>query len=219
VIPSDTIEEYILKNQDHMFRSNIPRHITERIRQAARRLVGIPGRSGDQWLAIALEEIPDKESEDGKIWVRRVHAPDRGQIMLGLVRADKFKLDIQELTLEEAGLSGESSDNNAKERQIHGVVLKDLPEWGGRWWLDQAGKIHPVTDTRRARRDRGFSQQNAREETTPSGRTLLGGKWAEKQRIKLQQHLTRSPGWSDLLNQNKKTIDTLTYRRNKDLGL
>lgn len=219
VVPSDTIEDYIMKDRDQMFRDHIPRHLTERIRQAARRLVGIPGRSGDQWQVIALEEIPDNESEAGKTWVRRVYAPDRGQIMLGLVRADNFRLDIKELTPEEAGLSGESTDHNTKERKINGVVVKDLPEWGGRWWLDDAGKIHPITDTRRARRDRGVPQQNAPQQFASGGRTLLGGKWAENQRIKLQQHLTRSPGWSDLLSQNKKTIDILTYRRNKDLGL
>ena len=211
---SDTIDDYIMRHRGGMFRGDIPLHLTERIRQAARRLVGIPGRSGDKWQAIALEEIPDKESKEGKTWVRRRYAPDRGQIMLGLIRAEAIGTDVKELTADEGGLYTDSADDKLKERKINGVVLKEPPEWGGRWWLDAAGKIHPVTDTRRAGRNRIISQQDV-----PRGRTLLDGEWAATQSIKLKQHRKRGIGWSDLLNQNKEAIDTLTSQRNKAIGL
>jgi hypothetical protein len=215
VVPSDTIEKDVVRTWEGSFKGRIQWHLTERIRQAARRLVGIPGRGGDKWQVIALEEAPDEKSEDGKTWVRRVYAPARGQIMLGLVRAgETLGTDIKEPTPEEAGLENDSDDNNTKERKINGIVLKEPPEWGGRWWLDDAGKVHQATDTKRPQRDRTVWQQD-----TAGTSTLLGGKWADNQRTKLRRHPKKATGWSNLLSENKKTIDTLASERIKQLRL
>jgi len=214
VVSSDTIEEHVFRAQEKMFTHGKPLHLTERIRQAARRLVGIPGRGGDQWQAVALEEITDEESEEGKTWVRRVYAPARGQIMLGLAKAESFGMDFKELTLDEAGLEGDAADNHTDERKINGVVLKEPPEWGGNWRLDDAGRVRQVTDTKPAPTARVVSREAA-----PGGEDLLGGKWAKTQRTKLQRHLEKGVGWSKLLKQNQDIIDTLASERDKELGL
>jgi hypothetical protein len=215
VINSDTIEKDVVRTLEGSFRGRIQWHLTERIRQAARRLVGIPGRGGDKWQVISLDEILDEKCEDGKTWMRRVYAPARGQIMLGLLPAgETLGTDIKEPTPEEEGLEHESDDDSTKERKINGIVLKEPPEWGGRWWLDDAGKVHQATNTKRPQRDPTVWQQD-----TAGTSTLLGGKWAENQRTKLRQRLKKATGWSNLLSENKKTIDTLASERIKQLGL
>lgn len=203
LVSTESMEDYVIKHRDGMFGGEIPRHLTERIRQAARRLVGIPGRGGDTWQAIALEEIPDEEIEGEKKWVRRRYAPDRGQFMLGLMRKETETMEITEFSSEEQGL-----------RKINGVLLKEPPEWGERWWWDDAGKIRPATDTRRARRALTVPQEDALDTDI-----LLKGQWAEKQRVRQRQKSKKSKGWSALLSENKEIIEALTAQRIKELSL
>ena len=202
LVSTERIEDYVLKHRDGMFGKEIPRHLTERIRQAARRLVGIPGRRGDTWQAIALEEIPDEESEGEKKWVRRKHAPDRGQFMLGLMRKDTETIPITESSSEEQGL-----------RKINGVLLKEPPAWGERWWWDDAGKIRPATDTRRAQRALTVPHEDAVDTYI-----LLNTQRVEKQRARQRQHSKKSKGWSALLSENHETIEALTAQRMKEIG-
>ncbi len=203
LVSTESIEDYVMKHRDGVFGSAIPRHLTERIRQAARRLVGIPGRGGDIWQAIALEEIPNEENEGENKWVRRRYAPDRGQFMLGLMRKDTENMPITEFSSEEQRL-----------RKINGVLLKEPPEWGERWWWDDAGKIRPATDTRRAQRALTVPHEDALDTYI-----LLNAQRAEKQRARQRQQSKKSKGWSALLSENQETIEALTAQRMKELGL
>jgi hypothetical protein len=164
-VSTERIEEYVMKHQDGMFGGTIPRLLTERIRQAARRLVGIPDRGGDTWQVIALEEIQDEESGGEMKWVRRRYAPDRGSFTLGLMRKGTETMEITEVS--------------KCAQQDTTIPHEDI--------LD--------------------------------GEILLNGRWAEKQRATLRQQRKKKKGWSDLLSQNKETIEALTAQRNNELGL
>jgi hypothetical protein len=164
-VSTDRIEDYVMKHQGEMFGGTIPRHLTERIRQAARRLVGIPDRGGDTWQVIALEEIQDEESGGEMKWVRRRYAPDRGSFTLGLMRKGTETMEITEVS--------------KCAQQDTTIPHEDI--------LD--------------------------------GEILLNGRWAEKQRATLRQQRKKKKGWSDLLSQNKETIEALTAQRNNELGL
>jgi hypothetical protein len=211
-ISTDTIENYVLRHRGNMFKKDLPLHLRERIRQAARRLVGIPGRSGDVWQVVALERNSDAEVKGNKKWVRRLYAPDRGKIILGLVEADVFRKDMKELSPVEAGLESKSLEQEMSERKIDGRILQDVPQWAGRFWWDDSGRIRPAKDRRRTR----YSGIIGRRST---GDDLLGTKWAEKQSLNLKHVKFKGAGWSDLLRQNKDVIDALTAQRNKDFGL
>lgn len=112
-------------------------------------------------------------------------------------------MEITEFSSEEQGL-----------RKINGVLLKEPPEWGERWWWDDAGKIRPATDTRRARRALTVPQEDALDTDI-----LLKGQWAEKQRVRQRQKSKKSKGWSALLSENKEIIEALTAQRIKELSL
>jgi hypothetical protein len=212
-ISTDSIEKYTYRHRGGMFRGDIPLHLTERIRQAARRLVGIPGRSGKEWQAIALEAVPEAKGKLENRWTRRVYAPDRGNIMLGLVKADPFQHEgMKELTPEEAGLKEEVTEEGVI--NIAGHILRDLPEWKGRYWWDESGKIRPASDTRRPGRHQLVLQQQRM-----TGDALLDGEWAQTQALKLQRSKNKEAAWANLLRQNQKTIDMLTSQRNKAFGL
>ena len=211
-ISTDAIEEYILRHRGRMFRKDLPLHLRERIRQAARRLVGIPGRSGKLWQVIALERNTNPEVEGGKKWIRLLYAPDRGKIILGLEEADVFRKDMKELSLAEAGLESKSLEQEMSDRKIDGRILRDVPQWAGRYWWDNAGRIRQADQRRRTRHSGIIAQRNA-------GDDLLGTKWAENQRFNLQSVKFKGTGWTDLLRQNKKVVDILTAQRNKDFGL
>jgi len=199
-----------------MFKTDLPLHLTERIRQAARRLVGIPGRSGKVWQVVSLEKNTVKGD---KKWIRRSYAPDRGKIILGLVPADEFRKDMKELSLAEAGLEEESTSKSLEKqeilsRKIDGRILQDVPQWTGRFFLDDAGRVRPITE-----RDRRRTRYLMAERNSSMGDDLLGTKWAEKQRLKLRDVKFKRSGWTDLLRQNKRAVDMLTAQRNKDFGL
>jgi hypothetical protein len=212
-ISTDSIEKYTYRHRGGMFRGDIPLHLTERIRQAARRLVGIPGRSGKEWQAIALEAVPEAKGKLENRWTRRVYAPDRGNIMLGLVKADPFQHEgMKELTPEEAGLKEQVTEEGVI--NIAGHALRDLPEWKGRYWWDESGKIRPASDTRRPGRHQLVLQQQRM-----TGDALLDGEWAQTQALKLQRSKNKEAAWANLLRQNQKTIDMLTSQRNKAFGL
>jgi hypothetical protein len=199
-ISTDSIEGYVLRRRGGMFREDLPLHLRERIRQAARRLVGIPGRSGSEWQVIALEKVEGR-------WVRQIYAPGRGNIMLGLVKADPSRMDMKEISLSEAGLE---NSEETKTQVINGHVLKEPPEWESKYWWDAAGKVRPSSDTRRPQR--GQSQPVPRDK-------ILDGTWAQTQRLSLRRSKHKAKGWTELLRQNQRTIDHLTAQRNKDYGL
>jgi hypothetical protein len=212
-ISTDSIEEYILRHRGGVFKADLPLHLRERIRQAARRLVAIPGRSGNAWQAIAFEKNTNPEVEGGKKWIRMLYPPDRGNIMLGLVKADDFRRDMKELSLAEAKGESKTIEQEMAGRKINGRVLQDIPEWEGRYWWDEAGKVRPMDHKRRS------TYSGILEHRESKGDDLLGTKWAEKQRLNLYNTKFKRTGWTDLLQQNKKVIDALTAQRNKDFGL
>jgi hypothetical protein len=212
-VSTDIIEDFVYRHHGKMFGDDIPLHLSERIRQAARRLVGIPGRSGKEWQAIALDAVPGAEGPMENRYVRRTYAPDRGNILLGLVRADPFQhQSMKELTPEEAGLVKPTMEEGVV--RVGDRILKDLPEWEGQYWWDETGKIRPASDTRRPRSNLHVPQ---RQGTT--GDQLLDGKWAREQSLKLERSKKKEAGWANLLRQNRQTIDLLAKQRNEEFGL
>jgi hypothetical protein len=199
-ISTDSIEKYILKHRGRMFRGDIPLHLTERIRQAARRLVAIPGRSGTAWQAIALE--PSKVDRDK--WVQRVFAPDRGEIMLGLGRADACLGDMNVST--DARVEKDMMQEKENHTMVDERVLKDVPEWEGRYWMDESGKVRPATDKREPLYERMSKDQ-------------LHGKWERGHQSSVGRSKAKRNGWSEIVRQNKATIDMLSAQRNKEFGL
>ena len=197
VISTDSIEKYILQHRGRAFRADLPSHFTERIRQAVRRLVGIPGRSGERWQVIAFERNTNPEAEGHQKWIRIPYAPDRGRILVGLIRREPGFALTQEAT---------SVEKQWTDRKINGRRLQDRPEWKGRFWMDEAGKVRPASDTRRPR----FS--------------VLGHssdpKWVNEQSILAKlPYMKKGAGWASLLGRNKDIVKSLTAQLNKDFGL
>ena len=212
-VSTDRIENFVYRHHGRMFGDDIPLHLSERIRQAARRLVGIPGRSGKEWQAIALDAIPGAKGALENRYVRRTYAPERGNILLGLVKADPFQHPgMRELSPEDAGLAETTMEEGIV--RVGDRILRDLPEWQGQYWWDESGKIRPASDTRRSRRHLHLPQRQGM-----TGDQLLDGKWAWEQSLKLQRLKKNETGWANLLRQNRQIIDILTKQRNKEFGL
>ena len=212
-ISTDGIEDYILRHRGKVFGNDLPLNLRERIRQAARRLIGIPGRSGKDWQVVALQKNTNPEVENGEKWIRSSYPPDQGNIVLGLVKVEVSKRVMKELSLAEAKGEIKSIEQQIAERKIYGKVLQDVPEWKGRFWWDETGKIRPIEDTRRKRYPGIIEKRRW-------GDDLLGTKWAAtKQRLNLYNRKSKGSGWSELLRQNQNVVDALTAQRNKDFGL
>lgn len=154
VISTDSLENYILRHRGRSFRRDLPLHLTERIRQAARRLVGIPGRAGTEWKVIALEKNEGPGFGDDKIWIRRDYAPDRGDIMLGLVKADEGEMETKESSDAET-----NREKHSTRRTVNGHMLQTVPEWEGRYSWDPAGRLRATSATRTVRTQRTEKQQ------------------------------------------------------------
>jgi hypothetical protein len=98
-------------------------------------------------------------------------------------------------------------------KTINGKELVDLPEWKGKYWFDDAGRIRGIQQKERLQKGHTLVVQ---------GEGRLDGVWTEIQRAKLEKRRRNgiaSPGWTDLLNQNQDVIDQLTKDRNAILGL
>jgi hypothetical protein len=210
-ISTDGIVEYVLRHRGKVFRGDIPLHLHERVRQAARRLVAIPGRSGNQWQVVAYEKDLNPEVRGPPKLIRLRYASDRGNIFLGLVKADDSQQHQTAVMTADSGQT-KSSEQEIEGHKIEGRVLQDAPEWNGRYYWDEAGKLRP-NDGRRRLRHTGLIA------TRVKGDDLLGTKWAEKQKIDLKGIKFRSAGWTDLLRRNKKAVDALAAQWNKDFGL
>ena len=217
-ISTDSIEGYITQNPMPAFRlPATPLYLAERIRQAARRLVAIPGRGGDKWQVIALEENRnEKEVDAGKKWVRRIYAPDRGNIILGLVKVDASLLrdDMREVTsFDEPNEKVPSPAQEVAELKIDEQVLENIPEWKGRFWLDEAGRIRSSRDKR----------PECNKLVTPSqGQDVADPvdlKTIKRQKGEFKPRRFAGKSWKDLLTENKKVVDELTLQRIKSFGL
>jgi hypothetical protein len=200
-ISTDSIEKDIVRSRDRTFRDDTPpRHLTERIRQAARRLVAIPGRSGTAWQAIALE--PSKVDKDK--WVQRGFAPDRGEIILGLATADACLRDMNVSTY--ARVEKDMKQEKENHTMVDERALKDVPEWEGRYWMDESGKVRPASDKSRPWYERMSKDQ-------------LDGKWEGRQQSSVGRSKVKRNGWREIIRQNKATVDKLSAQRNKEFGL
>jgi hypothetical protein len=208
---TDSIVEYILRHRGKSFGGDIPLHLHERVRQAARRLVAIPGRSGKKWQVAAYEKDPNPEVRGPGNWIRLSYAPDRGNFVLGLVKAD----DSQQNETEVITSNPEQMklfDQEIARHKIEGRVLQDAPEWKGKYYWDEAGKLRPNDGQRKSR----YAELVA---ARVKGDDLLGTKWAEKQKNDLKGIKFKNTGWTDLLRRNKKAVEALTAQWNKDFGL
>ena len=209
-ISTDKIQEYIMRHHGKHFQKGMPLMFTERIRQAARRLIALPERSekvGKGWHAVAITKRSDAKPGEDK-WVQIPLAPDRGNIMLRLI---KYQGD------EKKDLAADSTEKIQshlnRPRTINGKELVDLPEWNGRYWFDEAGRIWGI------KRKTGEGRNGWVVQGQEEGR--LGGSWAQVQHAKLEKKQLsgmRSAGWQDLLTQNKEIIDILTKERNVIIG-
>ena len=210
-VSTDKIQEYIMRHHGKHFQKGMPLMFTERIRQAARRLIALPERSekvGKGWQAIAITKRLDAKPGEDK-WVQIPLAPDRGNIMLRLIKPQREeKKDSAAATTERI------QTHLNRPRTINGKELVDPPEWNGRYWFDEAGRIWGI------RKKTGEGRNGWVVQGQEDGR--LGGSWAQVQRAKLEKRQLsgmRSAGWQDLLTQNKGIIDILTKERNTILGV
>lgn len=210
-ISSDSIVEYVLRHRGNAFRKDVPLHLHERIRQAARRLVAIPGRSGDKWQVVAYERDPSPEFQGRGKWIRLSYAPDRGNIFLSLMKTEDHQQLKTDATTADSGRF-KSFEQEGVEHKIEGRVLQDAPEWKGRYYWDEAGKLR-LHDGRRRLKHTELTAMRVK------GDDLLGTKWAEKQKMNSKGIKFRSAGWTDLLRRNKKVVEALTAQWNKNFGL
>lgn len=218
-ISTDSIEKYVIRNRGKAFRlPDRPLYLTERIRQAARRLVAIPGRGGKTWQAIALEENTNKKQvKAGKEWVRRMYAPNRGNIVLGLVKADTSLIRENMTEVESFDAPKKKAPLLAQEmavRIIDGRILQNLPEWNGRYWLDDSGRIRSSWAKRRPRYGRIVTRRPGEQEVDPLDATT-----AKKHRWEFTTKVSKGSSWKDLLAQNKNVVDRLTSQRIRTFGL
>ena len=214
VVSTDKIQEYIMRHHGNHFQKGMPLMFTERIRQAARRLVALPERSekvGKGWQAVAITKRSDAKPGEDK-WVQIPLAPDRGNIMLRLIKHQKEEKKDEAKKMVTVAEKIQTHLN--RPRTINGRELVNLPEWKGKYSFDEAGRIWGMRRKTREGRD-GLVVQGQED-----GR--LGGSWAQIQQTKLQKKQmsgVRSAGWQDLLTQNKEIIDILTKERNAIIGV
>lgn len=197
-VSTNTVEKYLFQHYAKAFK-HPPLHLTERIRQAARRLVGIPGLSGKKWRVVALEPSSEPEVDGVTKWIRRDVAPDRGNILLDLIEADQASELITPAAEPREGKSLGAGINPFR-RKIDGQVLVDRLEWQGRYRLDDAGQVRPI-----------------KEKGGPIGDDLLENRPFRDHG--LLENRFKKRGWERLLKQNKKVIDILMVERNKEFGL
>lgn len=217
-ISTDSIEKYILRHRGKAFRlHDKPLHLTERIRQAARRLVAIPGRGGKELQAIALEENTNqKEIEAGKKWIRQMYAPNRGNIMLGLINADTTLVrdNMTEVKSFDAPSKKPSVGQEITSGKVNGRVLQDPPEWKGRFWYDESGRIRSSRDKRRPQYSGIVTRRPGDQMPEPLDLTTNKiYKWESKTKG------FKGTSWKQLLSENRNVVNQLTSQRNKAFGL
>jgi len=219
---TDIIEAVIRRDKEGMWGVAEPRHLIERIRQAARRLVGIPGRSGEKWRVLAMEQVSGGDTEN-PVWKQLRFAPDRGPIFLRLVKADDPQIDVE--------FSEEVNEStprvNESDQGFRRNAMKELPEWKGRFWLDVSGRLRSlaVEERRRAARLHALeAKRKEREEIKKRApeRRLAGPFYSMQGRHRQRDWeymKARKVKWAKLLEENKDTIDILAAERNKEFGL
>jgi hypothetical protein len=213
-ISTDQVQAYIMKHHGKHFQHGMPLMFMERIRAAARRLVALPERSkkvGKGWQAIAITERTTPNPGEDK-WEQIPLAPDRGNIMLRLIKHQKESKNEEPVKVS-AAVVQRIRAHLVRRKTINGKELVDLPEWQGKYWFDEAGRIHGIQQKERLKKGHALVVHE-------EGR--LDGVWTEIQRAKLEKRRRNrmaSPGWTDLLNQNQDIIDQLTKERNAILGL
>jgi hypothetical protein len=191
IVSTDNIEKYIIAQRGWTEARDFPDHFTERVRQAARRLVAIPYLSGEDWQVIAFNEIKDEENEGKSKWVQRKFAPERGVIFLSLVKL--FEKNVKEL---EPG----PAEPTPVDYKVHGVELTDKPEWNGRYYVDPSGSVHPIVQF-----------WNERKIDTAEQRHAV---------IDRSLPFTRRPDiWDRLLKEQRKKVEAIMAQRVKDYGL
>jgi hypothetical protein len=216
-VSTDMIQDFIMRHHGKHFQKGMPLMFTERIRQAARRLVALPERSkkvGKGWQAIAITKYSKAKPGKDK-WVQIPLAPDRGNIMLRLIKhlkEEKTEMDPVAVST----MSMERIRTHLQRRQtINGKELVDRRQWKGKYWFDEAGRIR-----RKAEKKSKQKAGNLVFQGSYDGR--LGGLWSERQRAELEEKriIGRSAGgWEDLIKQNMHVIDILTEERNKIIGV
>jgi len=219
VVPSDSIEDYIVRRAGR-FQKCRPLHLTERVRRAARRLVGIPGRSGKRYQVVAFTKSKDPNAKGPQKFLLRLYAPDRGNILLGLRKMKDYKVERATILAEQ----------NVLQKEVIGRRLQDAPGWKRKWYWDRSGRIRPSSD-QRAKWE--FNETDAT--TGLAGDPFLTTDWKkkeiearEKTRMELRRYYrdlqpplvgTPRPSWKHLLESNKPEIDRLAKQMWRDLGI
>src|SRR5271167_2196389 len=81
-----------------------------------------------------------------------MYAPNRGNVVLGLVKADTSLIRENMKEVEIFDAPKKKAPLLAQEMVvciIDGRILQNLPEWQGRYWLDDSGRIRSSWDKRR----------------------------------------------------------------------
>jgi hypothetical protein len=190
IIGTESMERYIVDQSEWKSPDDFPDHLKERVRQSTRRLVGIPQLSGEEWQVIAFENNGN-ETEGKSHWIQRKFAPDRGPIFLSLIK--KVEENVKEL---EPGPSKQAPS----EFKIHGCEFKDVPEWKGRYFVDQAGSVRPIVDFWRQRNIDIVELRHA-----PMDRS--------------EPFRGRPSVWNRLLTRERKTVEAIMAQRVRDYNL
>ena len=137
--------------------------------------------------------------------------------MLGLVKADTSLIQENMMEVKSFDAPKKKAPLLAQEmavRKIDGRILQNLPEWNGRFWLDDSGRIRSSWDKRRPRYGRIVTQRPGEHAVDPLDATT-----AKRHRWEFTTKASKGNSWKDLLAQNKSVVDRLTSQRIRTFGL
>ena len=137
--------------------------------------------------------------------------------MLGLVTADTSLVRENMTEVEDFDAPNKKTSSLAQEmsvRKIDGRVLQNVPEWKGRFWLDDSGRIRSSWDKRRPLLGRIVTRRQGEQTVDPLDATT-----AKIHRWESATKAVKGSSWKNLLAENKNVIDQLTSKRIRTFGL
>jgi len=137
--------------------------------------------------------------------------------MLGIVKADTSLMrdNMTEVkSFDAPKRKNSSAGQEMASSKINGPVLQSPPEWKGKYWYDESGRIRSSLDRRRP--PRGGIPTRRPGEIMPEPLDLM---MMNKLRWESKTGGHKGTSWKKLLNENRSVVDELTSKRLKTFGL
>jgi hypothetical protein len=149
-------------------------------------------------------------------WTRLRFGPDRGQFWVRLVPEKEVDWKTLPIVQDSADVSPVIMQRSMEEE-----AMKQVPEWGDKYWRDESGNLHSREAVERWRQRR----REIRDYREEQERALLNEPlddmpfWKINLRLQQRMRMRQKGGWGGLLRLNQDKIDSWAEERNKEFGL